>query len=150
MLALAAALVLLPASLLGLTGETAVRSFSVPQAKSAFYAQTGMRLVNFRQASTPDAVSLRTRPYRTSRFGTFQLFVLNPRKIERMRRVFTHGVKPDARGVRWVPDQAGGWIAVTVYRRNLVLAWFPPGGSRGVDATWTRADRAVRAFAPRA
>ena len=149
MAALAAALVLLPASLLGLAEQAATRSFSVPQAKSAFYAQTGVRLVNFRAASTPDAVSLRTRPYRTSRFGTFQLFVLNPRKIERMRRVFTHGVTPDARGIHWVSDRAGGWIAVTVYERNLLLAWFPPQGSRGIDSSWTRVDRAVRRFAPR-
>jgi hypothetical protein len=120
----------------------------VPEAKGAFYAQTGMRLVNFRAASTPDAVSLRTRPYRTARFGTFQLFVLNPRKLERMRRVFTHRVKKDRNGVHWVPDRAGGWIAVTVYDRNLLVAWFPPHGSRGVDASWTRLHRAVVRIAP--
>jgi Adenylate and Guanylate cyclase catalytic domain len=148
--AFAAWLVLLPISVLGLAEQANARSFSVPQAKSAFYAQTGMRLVDFRAASTPDAASLRTTPYRTRRFGTFQLFVLNPRKLYRMRRVFTHGVRPDARGIHWVSDRVGGWIAVTVYERNLLLAWFPPYGSRGILPGWTRLDRAVRRFAPRA
>jgi hypothetical protein len=81
--------------------------------------------------------------------AVFQLFVLNPRKLQRMRRVFTHGVAPDARGIHWVPDQAGGWIAVTVHDRNLVLAWFPTHGSRGVDPSWVRLSRAVLRFAPR-
>jgi hypothetical protein len=144
-------LALIAVVLVSVTGfaDARPRTFSVPQAKSAFHATTATRLVNYRAASTPDAVSLRTRPYRTSRFGTFQLFVLNPRKLERMRRVFTHGVKPDARGIHWVSDRAGGWIAVTVYDRNLLVAWFPPGGTRGVDASWMRLDRAVRRIAPR-
>jgi hypothetical protein len=146
---LAVWLALLPPSALGLAGQTPARTFSAPQAKSAFYTQTGVRLVNFRAASTPDATSLRTRPSRTRRFGTFQLFVLNPRKLERMRRVFTHGVATDARGIHWVADRAGGWIAVTLYGRNLALAWFPPHGSRAVDRSWARLDRAVLRFAPR-
>jgi len=135
-------------ALAGAADAGPLRTFSVPQAKSAFRTQTGMRLVDFRAASTPDAKSLQTRPARTARFGIFQLFVLNPRKLQQMRRVFTHGVKPDGRGISWVPDRAGGWIAVTVYDRNLLVAWFPPGGSQGVDASWTRLHRAVRAFAP--
>jgi hypothetical protein len=125
------------------------RTFTVTQAKRAFYSQTGFRLVNYQAASTPDARSLRTTPYRTSRFGTFQLFVLNPRKLQRMRRVFTHGARPDRRGIHWVPDRAGGWIAVTVYARNLLVAWFPLQGSKGVDSSWIRLDRAVVRFAPR-
>ena len=128
----------------------AQRDFTAAQAKRAFQAATGRQLVDYKAASTPDAASLRTNPYRTARFGTFQLFVLNPKKVERMRRVFTHGVRPDARGIHWVPDRAGGWIGVTVFRRNLLIAWFPPGGSKGVDASWTRLDRAMRRVAPRA
>jgi hypothetical protein len=142
-------LALFPASALGFAGPAPARTFSVPQAKAAFQAQTGVRLVTFRAASTPDATSLRTSPYRTRRFGTFQLFVLNPRKLERMRRVFTHGVATDARGIHWVGDRAGGWIAVTLYARNLALAWFPPHGSRGIDQSWARLDRAVVRFARR-
>lgn len=133
-----------------LADSATTRTFSVPQTKTAFYAQTGLRLVEFRAASTSDAASLRTTPYRTRRFGTFQLFVLNARKLERMRRVFTHGVAPDRRGIHWVSDRAGGWIAVTVYERNLLVAWFPPNRSRAVDSSWARLDRAVRRFAPRA
>jgi hypothetical protein len=125
------------------------RDFTVAQAKRAFQAATGRQLVSYREASTPDAASLRTQPYSTTRFGTFQLFVLNPKKVERMRRVFTHGARPDSRGIHWVPDQAGGWIGVTVFRRNLLIAWFPPGGTKGVDASWTRLDRAMRRVAPR-
>jgi hypothetical protein len=138
------------ASIGGAADASTSRIFSVPDAKSAFRGATGVRLVNYPSASTPDARSLRTSPYRTKRFGTFQLFVLNPRKLERMRRVFTHGVNRDRNGIHWVPDQAGGWIAVTVYHRNLLLAWFPPHGSRGIDASWTRVHRAVLRFAPRA
>jgi hypothetical protein len=142
------AVAVLLAAIASSAGASSLRTFSVPQAKAAFRAETGMRLVDFRAASTPDAKSLRTSPERTARFGTFQLFVLNPRKLQRMRRVFTHGVKPDRRGISWVPDRAGGWIAVTVYDRNLLVAWFPPGGSRGVDASWSRLHGAVRGFAP--
>ncbi|HKF14971.1 MAG TPA: hypothetical protein VKB13_07090 [Gaiellaceae bacterium] len=135
--------------LAGVAEASSTRTFSVNEAKTAFLTATGMRLVNFRAASTPDARSLRTSPYRTARFGTFQLFVLNSRKLARMRRTFTHGVKPDGQGIHWVPDRAGGWIAVTVFHRNLLVAWFPPHGSRGIDASWTRLDRAVRRLAPR-
>lgn len=144
-----AVLAVLAAAAVAGAEANAARTFSVADAKSAFRAQTGLRLVNFRAASTPDATSLRTRPYTTSRFGTFQLFVLNPRKLQRMRRVFTHGVAPDRRGIHWVSDQAGGWIAVTLYARNLLLAWFPPHGSRGIDPSWARLDRIVLRFAPR-
>jgi hypothetical protein len=136
--------------LTGVAEAAPTRVFTVADAKSAFRSATGVPLVNFHAASTPDARSLRTSPYKTARFGTFQLFVLNPRKLARMRRTFTHGVKPDRRGIRWVPDRAGGWIAVTVYHRNLLIAWFPPYPARDVDASWTRLDRAVRRFAPRA
>jgi hypothetical protein len=135
--------------LAGVAQAAPARSFTVPDAKSAFRAATGVHLVTFRAASTPDAKSLRTSPYRTDRFGTFQLFVLNPRKLAQMRRTFTHRVKPDRRGIHWVPDRTGGWIAVTVYHRNLLTAWFPPHGSRDVDSSWTRLHRAVVRFAPR-
>jgi hypothetical protein len=144
-----ARVVLAAAVLASSAGAAPARTFSVPEAKSAFLRATGVRLVDFRAASTPDATSLRTKPYRTYRFGTFQLFVLNPRKVGEMRRVFTHGVRQDSRGIHWVSDRAGGWIGVTVYARNLLVAWFPPHGSRGIDASWTRLDRAVRRIAPR-
>ena len=147
--ALAVSLVVLLASVPAVSEPARGRTFSVPQAKAAFYAETGVRLVDFRAASTPDAASLRTRPSPTRRFGTFQLFVLNPQKLVRMRRVFTHGVAQDRRGIHWVPDRAGGWIAVTVYARNLLVAWFPLGGSRGVDPSWTRLDRAMLRLGPR-
>jgi hypothetical protein len=134
---------------LALAQPAAARDFTVAQAKREFQAATGRRLVDYREASTPDAASLRTSPYMTARFGTFQLFVLNPKKLVRMRRVFTHGVRPDGRGIHWVPDRAGGSIAVTVFSRNLLIAWFPPGGTKGIDAGWTRLDRAMRRIAPR-
>ena len=142
-------LALLAALFAGMLAPAPARTYSAAEAKRAFRAETGVRLVNYGAASTPDAISLRTSPYRTRRFGTFQLFVLNPRKLERMRRTFTHGVKQDAHGIHWVSDRAGGWIAVTVYRRNLLIAWFPVGGSRDVDASWRRLDRAGSRLAPR-
>jgi hypothetical protein len=138
----------LAAALLGFAEERPARTFSVPHAQAEFRAHTGQRLVHFRAASTPDVTSLRTRPYDTPRFGNFQLFVLRPGKVRRMRRVFTNGVAPDSRGIHWVPDRMGGWIAVTLYDRNLVLAWFPPYRSHETDLRWTRLTRAVRALAP--
>lgn len=144
------ALAALVAALLGLApGERPARTFSVPEAKTAFQAETGLQLVNFRAASTPEVTSLRTRPYQTPRFGNFQLFVLRPGKVKRMRRVFTNGVQPDSRGIHWVPDRMGGWIAVTLYDRNLVLAWFPRYPSRATDMSWVRLTRAVERLAPR-
>jgi hypothetical protein len=135
--------------LVGFSSEQApARTFSVPQAKTEFRAETGLRLVNFRAASTPEVTSLRTAPYQTRRFGNFQLFVLHPAKVNRMRQVFTNGVAPDSRGIYWVPDRMGGWIAVTLFDRNLVLAWFPPYRSRSTDGSWTRLTRAVRQLAP--
>jgi hypothetical protein len=126
--------------------ERPARTFSVQQAKTEFRAQTGLALVNFREASTPEVTSLRTRPYQTPRFGNFQLFVLRPGKVERMRRVFTNGIAPDSRGIHWVPDRMGGWIAVTLFDRNLVLAWFTR--SRSTDVSWVRLTRAVQRLAP--
>lgn len=121
--------------------------WTVPEAQTAFRNRTGLPLVRFAAASTPDVTSLRTRPHETPRFGEFQLFVLKPSGVVRLRRVFTHGNPADARGVHWVADQAGGWIAVTLFRRNLVLAWFAPSPSRSTDERWARLQRAVSAFA---
>jgi hypothetical protein len=123
-------------------------NFSVGEARQTFRERTGMPLVKFVAASTPDVTSLRTRPHDSARFGEFQLFVLRPSKVVRLHRVFTHGTPADGRGIHWVPDQAGGWIAVTLHSRNLVLAWFPPSPSHEVDARWRRLRRAVAGFAP--
>jgi hypothetical protein len=130
-----------------LAAVVAAHNFTVAEAQQRFRAQTGLPLVRFAAASTPEVTSLRTRPHETRRFGEFQLFVLDPARVPHLRRVFTHGTRADGHGVHWVPDQAGGWIAVTLQRRNLVLAWF--SSSRFVDARWTRLERAVAAFAPR-
>ena len=119
--------------------------FTVSEAQSAFRASAGLPLVRFAAASTPEVTSLRTRPHNTRRFGEFQLFVLKPSRVDHLRRVFTHGTHADQRGVHWVPDQAGGWIAVTLYRRNLVLAWF--ASSHSTDERWKRLQRAVTGFA---
>jgi hypothetical protein len=123
-------------------------NFTVGEAQQAFRARTGMPLVRFAAASTRDVTSLRTRPHDSARFGEFQLFVLRAAKVRSLRRVFTHGTAADGRGIHWVPDQAGGWIAVTLHSRNLVLAWFPPSPSHEVDGRWRRLRRAVAAFAP--
>jgi hypothetical protein len=119
--------------------------FTVPEAQRAFRGSAGLPLVRFPAASTREVTSLRTHPHNTSRFGEFQLFVLKPSRVEHLRRVFTHGTHADQRGVHWVPDQTGGWIAVTLYRRNLVLAWFAP--SHSTDERWARLKRAVAGFA---
>jgi hypothetical protein len=121
--------------------------FSVREVKAQFRSKAGMRLVTFAAASTPEVTSLRTQPHATPRFGDFQLFVLHGRGIARLRRLFTHHTLPDRRGVYWVPDRTGGWIAVNLYDRNLVLAWFPSYPSRDLDARWLRLRRAIATFA---
>lgn len=138
------------ASTTGSAGASAppARTFTVTQAQRAFRTETGLELVRFRAASTPEVASLRTKPYETLQFGNFQLFVLKPDRVKRMRRVFTNGVTPTERGIYWVPDRAGGWIAVTLFDRNLVLAWFPTYPSRRIDARWERLSRRLRALAP--
>ena len=123
-------------------------NFSLQEVQSAFRAHTGMRLVKFAAASTPAVTSLRTRPHQTPRFGEFQLFVLRPSSVLHLRRVFTHGTTADRRGIHWVPDQTGGWIAVTVFKRNLVVAWFPIPSGHDVDSRWERLQHAVAGFAP--
>jgi hypothetical protein len=124
------------------------KTFTVAEAKAVFHAETGLGLVRFGDASTPDVTSLRTRPHETKRFGEFQLFVVRPGTVERMRRVFTHGVNADPDGVYWVPDGADGWIAVKLFERNLILAWFPPYPTRNLDARFDRLSTAVGALAP--
>jgi hypothetical protein len=121
--------------------------FTVPEAQRAFRSHTGLPLVRFAAASTAEVTSLRTRPHNTKRFGEFQLFVLKPSRVTHLRGVFTHGTPADQRGVHWVSDQTGGWIAVTLYRRNLILAWF--ANSPYTDGRWTRLEHAVAAIAPR-
>jgi hypothetical protein len=130
------------------TAAPPVRTFTVADAREAFKAQTGLRLVRFDDASTAEVTSLRTAPPRTTRFGDFQLFVLRPKSIERMRRVFTHGVNADPGGVYWVPDGTDGWIAVKLLERNLVLAWFPRYPTRELDARFDRLSAAIDALAP--
>lgn len=121
--------------------------FSVSDVKAQFRSHVGMRLVTFTAASTAEVTSLRTRPHATHRFGDFQLLVLRSRDVGRLRRLFTHGTPPDRRGVHWVPDRTGGWIAVSLYDRNLVLAWFPSYPSRELDARWVRLRQAIATFA---
>ena len=124
------------------------RMFTIAEAQARFRAETGLRLVRFGDASTRDVTSLRTKPHETKRFGEFQLFVVRPGVVQRMRRVFTHGENPDPDGVYWVPDQAGGWIAVRLLERNLILAWFPAYPTRELDARFQRLTDAAHALAP--
>ena len=136
------------AVLLALLALAGGRVYDVAHVQASFRARTGLPLVRFAAASTPDVTALRSRPHRTRRFGDFQIFVFRPAAAKRMARVFTHGVRPDRRGIHWVPDQAGGWIAVTLFPANLCVGWFPPGGARGVDERWLRLRAVARALRP--
>ena len=129
--------------------STEAHTFTVREVQTTFRAHTGLRLVKFAAASTAEVTSLRTQPHATTRLGDFQLFVLRGHDVARLRRVFTHGVTADAHGVHWVPDRTGGWIAVTLYDRNLVLAWFPSYPSRELDDRWRRLQKAMASFARR-
>jgi hypothetical protein len=120
------------------------RTYTVDQVEQRLSTVTKLPVVLYAEASTPDVTSLRTRPHGTDRFGEFQLFVFRPAAAKRMTRTFTGAGRPDAQGIYWVPDQAGGWIAVTLHGRNLVLGWFPTSyGSKAVDARWARLQAAV-------
>jgi hypothetical protein len=128
----------------GIAGAFSTPTYSVEQVKKTFRNRNGVALVRFAAASTPEVTSLRTRPHRTARFGEFQLFVFRPSAALKLRRTFTQGVRPDRRRIYWVPDQAGGEIAVTLYGRNLCVGWFPPAGAHFVDARWERLQAAVK------
>jgi hypothetical protein len=131
----------------GHTPSPPARTFTAPQLRTAFRAQTGMRLVPFADGSTDEVKSFRTAPHRTARFGDFQVFVLRPDRVQAMRRIFTHGNNA-VRGVYWVPDGADGWIAVRLLERNLVLAWFPPYPSQALDPRFDRLTEALHGIAP--
>jgi hypothetical protein len=148
MRALIAAAAAAIAAMLGGTAQPPARTFTVPQLQSSFRAETGLPLVRFGDGSNDQVTSLRTKPHETKRFGDFQLFVLRPDRVQRLRRVFTHGGNPDPQGVYWVPDGADGWIAVKLMERNLILAWFPPYPTQQLDPRFTRLEDAVHAFAP--
>jgi hypothetical protein len=131
----------------GHTPAPPAHTFTVPQLRAAFQKQTGMRLVPFTDGSTDEVKSFRTAPHKTARFGDFQVFVLRPDRVSKMRRVFTHG-NPPVDGVYWVPDGADGWIAVRLLEKNLVLAWFPPYPSQALDERFDRLTEALRSIAP--
>ena len=82
----------------------------------------------------------------TKRFGSFELYVIMPRFAHATIRALVGNDRPDAHGVYWEPDQNVGVTAITVFRPNLVLNWFPPGGKHRVNAAWTRLQAAVRAL----
>jgi hypothetical protein len=123
-------------------------TYDVAHVQASFRARTGLPLVRFAAASTSDVTALRSRPHKTRRFGEFQIFVFRPAVAKRMARVFTHGTRPDGRGIHWVPDRAGGWIAVSLFPSNLCVGWFPPAGARLVDERWRRLQAVARALRP--
>ena len=88
--------------------------FTVPEAQRAFRSQRGLPLVQFLPASTREVTSLRTRPHNTGRFGEFQLFVFEPLRVQHWG-ASSRTERAQTTGVHWVPDQAGGWIAVTSF-----------------------------------
>jgi hypothetical protein len=136
------------AVLLALVVLAGGRTYDVAHVRASFRAHTGLPLVRFADASTSDVTALRSRPHRTRRFGEFQIFVFRPAAARRLARVFTRGGRPDARGIYWVPDLAGGWIAVTLFPANLCVGWFPPAGARQVDERWQRLQAVARALRP--
>ena len=121
-----------------------VQTYTVDEVRARLSRATSLPVVRFADASTPDVTALRTRPHGTERFGEFQIFVFRPAVARVMTRTFTQGRTADARGIHWVPDRLGGWIAVTVHGRNLALGWFPTAhGAKSVDERWTRLQSAV-------
>ena len=136
------------AVLLALLALAGGRTYDVAHVQASFRARTGLPLVRFAAASTPDVTALRSRPHLTRRFGEFQIFVFRPAVARRLARVFTHSARPSAGRVYWVPDRAGGWIAVTLFPANLCVGWFPPGGAHRVDERWRRLQAVARTLRP--
>ena len=124
--------------------SAAVTTYTVAQVQRSFRVQTGIRLVKVASASGPDVTTLTTKPGRTARFGRFEVYVLRPSTAGRTLRAILGGTKPNAQGIYWTRDQNGGWVATTVFGKNLVCGWFPPHGAKRVDAQWSRLQRALR------
>jgi hypothetical protein len=80
----------------------------------------------------------------TKRFGSFELYLIKPRFARTTIRALVGNDRPDARGVYWEPDQNVGVTAISVFRPNLVLNWFPPGGKHRLNASWRRLDTVLR------
>jgi hypothetical protein len=122
----------------------AAATYTVAQVERSFKGQTGVPLVKVASASTHDVTTLTTRPRRTARFGQFELYVLRPATAARTLRAILGGAKRNAQGIYWTRDQQGGWVATTVFGKNLVCGWFPPHGVKRVNAQWSRLQIVLR------
>ena len=118
--------------------------YSAKTVQQRFHAVTGTSLAVVGSATTPDVTTLGPGAASERRFGRFELYVLRPATMARTRRAILQGARADAQGVYWVPDQAGGIVAMKVYGPNLVLGWFPKSGLRRLDARFLLLDRALR------
>jgi hypothetical protein len=117
--------------------------YTVPNVQAAFGAATGIRLFRVASATTDRLTTLGTRPMLTKRFGSFELYVIKPRFARATIRALVGSDRPDARGIYWEPDQNIGVTAISVFRPNLVLNWFPPHGKHRLTPAWTRLRAAV-------
>jgi hypothetical protein len=135
--------VLAVAAVLALSATT----YTVGQVQRSFRSQTGVKLVKVETGTTLDLTTLTTKPARTAKFGSFELYVLRPATASRTRRAILAGAKRNSRGIYWTRDQQGGWVATTVFGKNLVCAWFPRGsngGSKRVNSQWRRLQSVLR------
>ena len=126
----------------------AAPTYTVGQVQRSFRAQTRTPLVLEPSASTDAVTTLVTRPRSTPRFGRFELYVLRPSTARATLRALLGGARRNANGIYWTRDQNAGWIATTVYGRNLAAGWFPPRGAKRVDARWTRLQTVLRRIPP--
>ena len=118
--------------------------FTLTAVRSAFQAETGVRLYPVASATTDQLTTLGTRPMLTKRFGSFELYVIKPRFARATIRALVRNDRPDARGIYWEPDQNTGVTAISVFRPNLVVNWFPPRGKHRLTPAWMRLQAAVR------
>ncbi|MBA3366029.1 MAG: hypothetical protein H0U03_09640 [Actinobacteria bacterium] len=71
-------------------------------------------------------------------YGGFEIYLFNGKN--RAVEALLEDAKPDDLGIYWVRDQQGGWLALSKYGANLILAWFDAPGNRTVSPKWHRLD----------
>ena len=87
---------------------------------------------------------LNANPSVVQRFGTFNVYVVEPGNDEALRSLLSdkatgEPLEPDDRGIYWELDsQSRTWVAHSRYGPNVVLTWFSENTRKTADARWER------------
>lgn len=115
-----------------------------PELTSAQVVQHVYRRGGVQLSPSPNAqpgTTILTLPYELRElYGGFELYLFHGEDREEDLEALLQDAEPDDLGIYWVRDQKGGWLALTRYGANLVLAWFDAPGDRSVNQKWHRLD----------